>query len=52
MSNTEHQNHYGEDFHVHHVASEGDPHDTSNLVTLCANCHPKWDRVAAAPRDS
>jgi len=51
MSQTEHQNHYGQDLHVHHVASAGDPDDEGNLVTLCANCHPKWDRVAADPRE-
>jgi len=50
MSQTEHQNHYSENLHVHHVATEGDPDDESNLVTLCTNCHPKWDRVAADPR--
>jgi len=52
MTQTEHQNHFDEKLHVHHVATEGDPDDESNLATICANCHPKWDRVAADPRDA
>ncbi|ELY68850.1 homing endonuclease associated repeat-containing protein [Natrinema versiforme] len=53
MGSDEHESEYGQQLHVHHVATDdGDPDDLENLVTLCKSCHSKWDRVKADPRDA
>lgn len=47
MAETDHKCEYGEELHVHHI---GTAEDTDDMVTLCKQCHSKWDRTTADPR--
>lgn len=56
ITSEEHQETVGVDLHVHHItpAREFDDHKErnklSNLVTLCASCHIKWERMPVRPQ--
>jgi len=50
MSNAAHKREYGQTLHVHHV--EADDSTTDGYVTLCKECHSKWDRLTDDPREA
>jgi 5-methylcytosine-specific restriction endonuclease McrA len=55
MSSQEHKEECGVDLHVHHIMPwhKFDNHEKrnklSNLVTLCASCHHKWEKIPVRP---
>jgi len=56
ISAEEHQDQIGIDLHVHHLtpAREFDDHEErnklSNLITLCAACHRRWESMPIQPQ--
>jgi transposase-like protein len=54
VTQTEHRDRYGQKLHVHHLMKARDVDDPEernamgNLVTLCRDCHMKWEQVAKA----
>lgn len=51
MSYTDHQDEFGKGLHVHHIIpilefdSPEDANFLMNLVTLCEECHTKWEEI-------
>lgn len=56
ISSEEHKEKHGFDLHVHHITPwhKFDDHKErnklSNLVSLCAACHQKWERLPVKPQ--
>jgi len=54
MSQERHRDQFDERLHVHHLLRARDIDDAeernamSNLITLCRDCHPKWERLSKA----
>jgi transposase/uncharacterized C2H2 Zn-finger protein len=54
MSQSRHKEEYGEKLHVHHLIKARDVDDPEernamkNLITLCRDCHPEWERLSEA----
>jgi len=54
VTQSEHINKYGKKLHVHHLRKArrvDDPEDRNakeNLITLCRDCHKRWEKVADA----
>jgi len=52
MRQTEHKDEYGQKLHVHHLRKARDVDDPEernapeNLVTLCRDCHHRWEQIA------
>lgn len=49
MTNSEHEDEYGQGLHIHHIIpeSEGGSDEPQNLVTLCSSCHKTFESVHA-----
>ena len=54
VTQTDHIDKYGQKLHVHHLRKAreiDDPEDRNakeNLITLCADCHQRWEKIADA----
>lgn len=54
VTQEDHLNRYGEKLHVHHLKKARDIDDPEarnakeNLITLCCECHPQWEKIANA----
>jgi len=54
VTQDEHLDAYGEKLHVHHLRKARDVDDPEqrnapgNLITLCRDCHQRWEKMAAA----
>lgn len=54
VTQPEHQDEYGEKLHVHHLRKARDVNDPEernapeNLITLCRDCHRRWEKMADA----
>jgi uncharacterized protein YjcR len=54
VSQSEHLNQRGEKLHVHHLRKARDVDDAElrnaaeNLITLCRDCHQRWEKIADA----
>lgn len=54
VTQADHREKYAEKLHVHHlrkardVEDAGDRNDPENLITLCRDCHRRWEKIADA----
>lgn len=54
VTQTEHNEKYGRKLHVHHLQKARDVddpeerNDEENLITLCRDCHQRWEKIADA----
>jgi len=56
MTNQEHKDQHGTSLHIHHIQpvasfeTHDEAHELRNLVSLCVQCHRKWEGVPLKPQ--